>query len=410
MEANVLSKKRQFALIFICYLAYTIAQTGRYSYNANVTLIMDKFSVDHTAASVPMTLFFFAYGIGQIIVGIFCHKFSRRFLVVSALVVSAAINLAVFFGAEFIAVKYLWLLNGFVQANLWPVLLLLLRENVSAERIPFTMVTMAVASTGGRFLSTGLCALLATDVNIFMYCFLLASLMMLFAAVAFFFFTMGVKKPEITEKTLSLPQDVNKKADAKSVVLLVLLCEFSLTSYAISGGLQSWIPAVLKENYGLSDSISIFMSVFLPLCTFAVSFAMPYLNKKFANYTLLCLLTFVIGTILLIAVIPLLNVHWLPVIVLFTVEAMVMTIAANTTTIQVPLTFKGKFDAGFLAGITNGACYVGTALATYVLGAMADTVGWTGSFILLTVIAAVSVIIALLYLVVAGKKSRVSCE
>ena len=35
---------------------------------------------------------------------------------------------------------------------------------------------------------------------------------------------------------------------------------------------------------------------------------------------------------------------------------------------------------------------------------MADTVGWTGSFILLTVIAAVSVIIALLYLVVAGKK------
>jgi len=36
--------------------------------------------------------------------------------------------------------------------------------------------------------------------------------------------------------------------------------------------------------------------------------------------------------------------------------------------------------------------------------AAADTVGWTGSFILLTVIAAVSVIIALLYLVVDRKK------
>ena len=219
---------------------------------------------------------------------------------------------------------------------------------------------------------------------------------------------MGVKKPGIIEKTAPLPKDVERKADVKSVVLLVLLCEFSLASYAISGGLQSWIPAVLKENYGLSDSISIFMSVVLPRFTFAVSFAMPYFNKKFGNYTLLCLLTFVIGTVILIVVIPLLNVHWLPVLILFTVEAMVMAIAANTTTIQVPLTFKGKFDAGFLAGIMNGACYVGTAPATYVLGAMADVSGWTGAFIILTVIAAVSAIIAVVYLFVDRKGSSIS--
>ena len=233
---------------------------------------------------------------------------------------------------------------------------------------------------------------------------------MLCAAVIFFFFTSGIKKPEVINGKTSSSQNLKQKADAKSIVLLLLLCEFSLASCAISGGLQSWIPAVLKENYGLSDSISIFMSVFLPLFTFAVSFVMPYLNKKFKNYTFLCLLTFAVGTVFIIAVIPLLNVHWIPVIVLFSVEAMLMAIAANTTTILVPLTFSGKFDAGFLAGVLNGACYIGTALATYVLGAMADVGGWTGSFILLAVIAAVSVLIATVFLLVDRKDARKVCD
>ena len=79
---------------------------------------MDKFAVDHANASLPATLFFFAYGIGQILVGIFCYKFNRKILVISALLISGTINIIIFSGADFITIKYLWLLNGFMQANL----------------------------------------------------------------------------------------------------------------------------------------------------------------------------------------------------------------------------------------------------------------------------------------------------
>ena len=83
-----------------------------------------------------------------------------------------------------------------------------------------------------------------------------------------------------------------------------------------------------------------------------------------------------------------------------------MDLVANTTTVQVPLTFKGKFDAGFLAGILNGACYTGMAIATYVLGYMADAIGWTGAFLLLISIAAFSALLALAYLIF-NKKEKV---
>ncbi|MBQ6922711.1 MAG: MFS transporter [Clostridia bacterium] len=399
-----MTKRREIFLIIICWFSYTLAQLGRYSYGSNVTLIMDRFAVDHAPASLPATLFFFAYGVGQIFVGLFCHKFNRKLLVVSALIISGVINLIIFFGAPFITIKYMWLLNGFAQANLWPVLLLILRENVSPERIGATGIVMATASTGGKFAAIGVCAIFAIDTSAFMYCFLTAGILLFTVAIVFLFGTGKIKGIEIKEKEITQREIPKQKPDKKAIILLLLLGEFSLACYAISRGLQQWIPAIIKESYGMSDALSIFMSVLLPLFTLSVAFISPYLYKKLKNYVLISLIAFVTGAILIAGVLLLLDASWIPVIILFTMEAITMSIVSNTTTVQVPLTFKGKFDAGFLAGYLNGACYIGTAVATYVLGYMADASGWTGAFILLICIAAVSALLAVIYLILNMKK------
>ena len=400
-----MTKRREMFLIVICWLSYTLAQLGRYSYSSNITLIMDRFAVGHADASLPATLFFFAYGIGQICIGFLCHKFNRKILVVSALVVSGVINLIIFFGASFLTVKYLWLLNGFVQANLWPVLLLILRENISVQRIATAGIVMSMASTGGKFAAIGVCAIFAIDTSAFMYCFFTAGILLFIVAIMFLFFTGNIKKPEVVIKTGKTEDQASKqKVDKKTVILLLLLGEFALACYAITGGLQSWVPAIIKENYGKSDALSIFMSILLPLFTFPVAFIAPYLFKKLKNYVLVSLLSFVLGAILITCVLIFLEAGWLPVMILFVIESISMGIVSNTTTVQVPLTFKGKFDAGFLAGFLNGSCYVGTAVATYILGYIADASGWTGAFILLICIAAVSALLGLVYLIFSKKE------
>ncbi len=399
---------KEIWLIIICWIAYVFAQIGRDSYGSNVTLIIDKFGVEHAEASLPATLFFFAYGIGQILVGIFCHKFNRKILVVSALVLSGAINLVVFFGAPFLTIKYLWFLNGFAQANLWPVMLLIIRENVSAKRMTTAGVVMSTASTGGKFVAIGVCAVFAINTERFMYCFLTAGILLLSMALVFLFATGRIKKPERTEPPEELPRETAKRQiDKKSIILLILLGVFALNCYAISGGLQSWVPSIIKENFGMSDSLSIFMSILLPLFTLPVAVIAPFLNKKFkGNYILTSLVAFVVGGILVTGVLLFLDVNWLPVIILFTMEALSMGIISNTTTVQVPLTFKGKFDAGFLAGYLNGACYVGMAASTYVLGVVADGIGWTGAIVTLICIAAISAVLAAVYLIFNGKHKK----
>lgn len=386
----------------ICWVAYLMAQLGRYSYSSNVTLMMDKFAVEHAEASLPATLFFFAYGVGQIVVGLFCNRFNRKFLVVSALTISSLINLVIFLGADLIAIKYLWMLNGFVQANLWPVMVLILKENLSDKRLTTAGIVMATASTGGKFASIGVCAIFAINTETFMYCFLTASILLFVMALLFLFTTKGVKVSKSVEppKVETETQTLNKKtkSDKNSIILLILLGEISLTSYAISGGLQQWVPSIIKESYGMSDALSIFMSIMLPLFTLSAAFLAPYLSKLLKNYLLVFLVCFVLGITLLVGVLLCIDVHWLPILILFTVESITMGIVANTTTVEIPLRFKGKFNAGFLAGYLNGACYIGSAVATYLLGYMADATGWTGAFILLIAIASVSAILSLIYL------------
>lgn len=380
-----------------------MAQLGRYSYSSNVTLMMDKFAVEHAEASLPATLFFFAYGVGQIVVGLFCNRFNRKLLVVSALVISGIINLIIFLGANLIAIKYLWMLNGFVQANLWPVMLLILRENLSDKRLTTAGVVMATASTGGKFASIGVCAIFAINTETFMYCFLTASILLFAMAVLFLFTTNGVKvsrsvkEPKVETETQIQTQ--KPKTDKKSIILLLLMGEVSLTAYAISGGLQQWVPAIIKESYNMNDAISIFMSILLPLFNLTCAVIAPYLNKLLKNYVVVFFLCFVLGIVLLVGVLLCLDAHWLPILILFTVESITMGIIANTTTVEVPLKFKGKFNAGFLAGYLNGACYIGTALATYLLGYMADATGWAGAFILLIGIASLSAVATLIYLI-----------
>ena len=44
----------------------------------------------------------------------------------------------------------------------------------------------------------------------------------------------------------------------------------------------------------------------------------------------------------------------------------------NIITIMLPLYYKDKANAGLLAGMLNGCCYVGSTLSSYGLGLIAD--------------------------------------
>lgn len=133
MSAKQLTlKRKQLILIVIACLVYSFAYTGRYSYNANIAPIMAFYNVTRAEAGLTGTFFFFAYGAGQLIHAIFCRFYPRKYIIPGVLGVSAILNIAVFCGVPFGAIKYLWLLNGICQSVLWPTLVLVLSDTMDS--------------------------------------------------------------------------------------------------------------------------------------------------------------------------------------------------------------------------------------------------------------------------------------
>ena len=64
--------------IFVCWLVYTCSYIGKLGYNANITQIESEFGITHAESGSVGTIFFFAYGAGQIINGIFCKKYNLK--------------------------------------------------------------------------------------------------------------------------------------------------------------------------------------------------------------------------------------------------------------------------------------------------------------------------------------------
>lgn len=405
------SKNFQTLFIFVCWLVYIIAQLGRYSVSANTTLLMDKYGIDHAEVSLPATLFFFSYGAGQMVVGLICGKYNKRIMLSVALALSALSNLLIFFDIDFRFVKYLWLLNGFAQANLWPSLLLALSQNVEYKRMPMVAIIMSTASVGGRFLAYGVSAAFSVNKSLFGLTFLTGAIA-LGAMMVVWYIVSGKAVsyvPEKVQKTDGNASEVKGGMDKKILVMLFVFGCFSFVSYAVSGGLQQWVPSILKEVYFLEDWLAIFTSIVLPLFMLSAAFIAHRMYERTGSFVLNSLVMFIVGvggiTLTMVGLVS--GVTWVVILALFVVICVSMGVVSNQMTVQAPLLLKGKLNAGFLAGFLNGCCYFGSAFSSYGLGKIADlTGGWNAVFVAFALLAAMSAVLATVYLVAErlGKK------
>ena len=396
--------RSQFYIIFLCWFLYTIAQLGRYSYSSNTTLIIDAYGISHADAGLPTTYYFFAYGAGNIIVGLFCSRYNKRLAVTLALAVSIISNVLLFAGIEFRYIKYVWAANGFAQANLWPIMLLTLGQHLETKRMPFAAIVMSTASYGGTFLTYGISSLNSLLGVSYGYVFLSGAAAML-AAGALWFFTTKHIDDEIAPTTVT-EETKKSKFTASAVVMLGALMLFALIANAVSGGLKQWVPSILKESFDLDDWLAIFVSVALPLISIVTAFISTALYDLIKNFILCSALMFVVAAALMPLVITFLDTSWPLIMVLFVTIYVAMSVTINQLSVQAPLYLKDKMNTGFLAGLLNGACYIGSAISTYVLGIFADNDGWKGAFNLLFAMAFLAAATAFVYYLFIRRKER----
>ena len=411
------SEKKLFTptmfLIMLCWLVYTCSYLGKLGYNANITQIKTAYGIeeDATVGSVS-TFFFFAYGVGQVINGLFCTKYNLRYVVFGGLLVSGTMNLLVAVVGNFQVLKYLWLINGAALSVLWPCLIRFLAENLEEKDIRRAVLVMGTTVATGTICVYGLSAIFVA-MGVYKMMFFVAGFLLPSISVIWFFANPKLSKmnraakestqPEIAQtaqtEQIEKPAKSQQKSTGKLGALwwpIVILAVFSVFDNLIKDGLTTWMPAILKNDYNLPDEISMLLTIVLPILAMFGTLVVTNLHKKISDFVMLCCVLFFVSAIC-VGLVMISNSVYIT-LAAFGLVACLMAGVNNVVTGMAPLYWKEKISSGLLAGILNGFCYLGSTLSAYGLGLVRDlSGGWGAVFGLLFILCVVAVVIAAVY-------------
>ncbi len=398
------AKSQAFLLIFLGWLVYTVSYFGKVNYSANITQIVDFYGITKTQAGTVPTFFFFAYGIGQVFNGLFCKKYNIKWMVFASLMVSALINLIIAVSTNFAMMKWLWLINGFVLSILWPTLIRLLSEALPKKSLGTSSVVMGTTVAIGTLIIYGLSSIFVSF-DKFKLAFYTAGIAVIVVSVIWILLynkaVMNAKRerdeeaPTEETKVDTPAQEEQKKGDRKLLFASIyVLCFCAIGVNLIKDGLTTWVPSILKEEFSMNDSLSILLTLFLPiLAVFGNAYALK-VHKKIPDYVNHCVAVFAVIAIFIGIIIGSLTFEWVAFMLIGLVTLNFLASSLNSLITSIfPLFMRGKVNSGLFAGILNGFCYLGSTISSYSLGAIADNFGWTSVFWTLIGFCAVSFVV-----------------
>lgn len=381
-------------LIFLSWLVYTISYLGKVNYSANITQVIDFYGITKAQAGTVPTFFFFAYGVGQVINGLLCKKYNIKWMIFLSLSVSGIVNLIIAVSTNFSIVKWLWLINGVSLSALWPTIIRQLSEALPKKVLGTSSVVMGTTVAIGTLIIYGLSSVFAAIHN-FKLSFYTAAIAVFIVAVIWIIFynrALSLAKNErdqeepvkITQSEKTVEKEQEKGERKLLYILIYVLCFFAIGVNLIKDGLTTWVPSILKEEFFMSDSLSILLTLFLPVLAVFGNACALNMHKKIPDYVNQCAVAFGIIGVFIGVIIGSLSFKVVLLMLIGLVVVNFFASALNSLITSIfPMFMRDKVNSGLFAGVLNGFCYLGSTISSYGLGAIADNFGWTAVFITL---------------------------
>lgn len=389
-----LSESKQNRLIYVCFIMYTSVYLAKLNYNALLVEILADLGGTRSAAGMVGSFFFFSYGIGQVVNGFLVKRMNEKIVMTASLLGSAVCNFAMSFATDISIMKYIWLLNGIALSPLWCSVIKVQGKYISGGLLPKSLSVIGLTTSIGTAVNYGICALVAQFTTWRASFWFSGSLMAVMAVMWYINLndiehsTQPIK--ENKEKTAS--ENISSKSSVKalgaaSIICLAVMFITGATTQFAREGLNSWVPSILYEVYGMPTTLSIALTLIIPLLGTVSNTILVWLERKSKDFLVFCII-FVGVSGLFSGILVLCYSLQSAVItmVCFIVIATCCAGIANITTNHIPLYYRDRFDAGTMAGIGQGFCYIGSTLSTYTLGYVADKGGWFNVFLMLAVV------------------------
>lgn len=290
MNNKLTDKKMGEFLFILCWLVYFSSYIGRLNYSSVMSSIIDEQILTYTQAGTISMLYFFAYGIGQFFNGLLGDHIRPQSMIFSGLFFSGLANLLMGIIHHFPVMALLWGINGYMQSMIWPPITRIFAEKYDDEQKKKCSIdivsSMALGTLVSYFLSA--CTLKFFSWN---GAFFLASGIMILISI---FWNIGYKKIEtfLTKRSaaaecFSVSNEVSKELPNQIPFRKLLLTSGLLAIFLpvmvhgiLKDGVSQWVPTYICENFDVSASFSVILTMILPLVNLTGAYMAKFVDSK----------------------------------------------------------------------------------------------------------------------------------
>lgn len=405
-EISLISHRYSKLLFFACFIAYASSYIGRVNYSAAIASILADGFFTKAQAGFIGSVFFIVYGSCQLLWGILGDKLSPFKMIATGLFLAAFSNLAFSFSKTVLAMSIIWGINGISHSMLWSPVLRILSNVINKDYRQKACLNISLAIPFGTISAYFLSSFIikySVWRNVF-----IISFIFLIASLAFFVFTfLKIRAhltfsdlPDIHRETISNKEILHRKGFVPILLSSGLLIAIlpTILHGTLKEGITVWVPTMISETYGTSVSFSVFLTMLLPLCYAAGAYLISPIYNKILRKNEMATAAFSMA-VALVPLIVLLFMNRLTPIISVLLMAIITTSAHSFNYLLitlVPVRFAKLGKTATVTGIMNSSAYLGSAVSTYGLGAIAESFGWQKTIYIWLLIALIIVIICLL--------------
>lgn len=396
--------KREYTKFIIAAFVFWVAICSiKMVYNAEMVDIIEHYGATKAEVSTGLTLYYFAYAVGQLLFAMLVGRIDMRKCIVLTTLLSAVSYGIVGLTTELWQLWVILCLNGFLHSSTWGGISYFVARVLPNDSISYANKLLSAGLTVGMAVTYGMSG--------FFVAYLSWKATFIFFAVVLFLSTLWlvyqekrtedcvkrgdeIPTPEVIMNNNKFVVPSGLKLNAKPMLRHIMLASFLVN--CIGYGVANWIPNLLKEVHMFPNHLSILLTFMMPIVSLPCSFVMyTYFDKK-GNVFLSGIVT---GTTLLGIVLALAlgyNASFLFAIILCILFKFVQGCYSNCYSSNTMMKLKYYIDAGRSAFLINAAASLGAGLMPLFTGVVLDKFGWRDYYIVMAGITLVSLAVSVI--------------